>query len=138
MSSYLSRPQLTALLRLAGKEGLSRQQIVKRALVRELIQAGLLPDTEMVVVESRQKLLVAQPHSSLKPVGQLRMSKEITEEEEALRKKKERERESLQRLAENNRRIAKGLPTLEEEESSKKPVVRRGRAKRRRKLSVDN
>jgi hypothetical protein len=140
VSCYLSRIQLTALLRLAGEEGLSRQQIIKRAIVRELIDNGMLSEMEMAAVQSRQQALVVRPHSNLKPVGQLRMSREISEEEITAAQEREakrlKEKESLDRLRENTRRIAQGLPTLEEEADKVEEVparrVRKGVRRRRR------
>lgn len=121
---------MTALLQLAGREGLARQQIVKRAILRELVGAGLLPRMELDAVLAKQEVLAQFPHSNLKPVTELRMGREITEGEAAERERREREMEALARLTENNRRIANGLPTLEQEEETQRHVRRRGRRRR--------
>lgn len=128
---YLSRPQLTALLQLAGEEGLARQQIVKRAILRELVAAGKIPAIELEAVLAKQKVLARYPHTNLKPVGELRMSREVSEEEIQERERKEEERAAMARTGENLRRIQAGEPTLEEEEAAA-ARTRRRRPRRQR------
>jgi hypothetical protein len=124
---YLSRPQMTALLQLAGEEGLARQQIVKRAILRELVAAGKLSSIELEATVAKQKVLAQFPHSNLKPVTDLRMAREVTEEEKEQQAKKEAERASMERVAENLRRIRAGEPTLDQEEAARAQARRRRR-----------
>jgi hypothetical protein len=129
---YLSRVQMTALLQVADEEGLARQQIIKRAILRELVAAGKLDQVHLDAAIAKQEVLAKYPHTNLKPVSELRMGKGITEEEVADRGQKAATAASMARTAENLRRIQKGMPTIEEEEAAKEQERPRRRRRRPR------
>lgn len=121
---YLSKNQMTALLRQAEAEGLAKQQIIKRALVRLLVEEGRLPETELQATEARQRALAISPHSNRKEVSELRNARPQTEEERIREEQNARLRETLKEV---DKRIN---PEKYVSEESSAPRVRRRRRPR--------
>jgi hypothetical protein len=85
---YLSKKQMTALLRRAEVEAVSRQQIVKRAVIKLLVEEGALEIGELEAVLIKQKDLADYPRANRKAIADLmgvRVPKMSIEEEQAMK-----------------------------------------------------
>lgn len=64
--AYLNKKQMNALLRLADSKGLSKAQIAKEAVVRHLVNEGVLSPLELEPVLTKQKMLQEDPYPNKK------------------------------------------------------------------------
>lgn len=129
---YLSKSQMTALLRQAEEEGLSRQQVLKRAVVALLVEEGKLGEDEINRIEMNQRTLAVAPHGNKKQVSDLRMAREVSQEDIAKRERAIREMQAITDRATG--RTQRSLPTQPEPE----PEVERPRRRRRPRHSSTN
>jgi hypothetical protein len=120
---YLSKVQMTALLRQADGEGLSRQQIVKRAVIELLVKEGALPQGELDQIVYKQQSLASEPMPHLKPVAKLRNTKVMTPED---KNREERNRAYREYMHDNPTQTLRSK-LAEEEPEEVRPTRRRRR-----------